>query len=753
MPRKQSVHDFFAEEHKSPSPDKKKSILSTKVEALYTPFDEKKSNDQSAAASASPSPQTQKRSSFSFGASRPSLLGSRRESSSSPSAPKSPSRSSISRKSDLYASDIGLGDVVLEGLLEKKSGTIVKGWQKKRFKLLKTALLQSDQRAWFPMQADTVFIRDIVKIDSQLKDPKTFSHTDIAGKTTTYRANDPEEAKKWCTSMQECLDASLAAAANGFAAQEQAKEKRKSADLSVDKRRSIEALAEDAGLAPLEVQQRSQKELAQAVVNKSATDVADLKAEMARLPPGSARVEEITSELSKLEKQKQSAEKLLKDKELGKEDKVVIEERRRSVQMIAGQAVQERAILKAEMEGWPAGSARRDELSQQIAALDQHQQAAMKVVENLGDAGASDARHKTSHGVHDAGVSSGQGQDTASTLLGHHENDQDAEEIQKEWAKHWPETSETTPEADSALLGHLDPKDIQFERKPEEMLGHLDPKDIQFESKPGPTAEPRDRFYTAAEPRERFYTAEPVRRNSGIIKDLIGQHIVKVTVKFAIEKLDFAMLDHIVKQDLTDGIKKSLATSTGVPEDLISVNLSPGSVVVDAEISTPKGRSAELISSTLSKTEFADEILHVAKGVDGIQKAAMGEIFVSAPEVVLQPSRSSASPLGPKQNVTGRSAVDLVLSRRQRLESIQKWADGAQAATSELMSLTKAVLSQIQADDDSEKQYQSTCRSIRDEMMRVQWMAPSRKKRIGRDVSLIKQQSQSNLDASDPPPE
>ena len=102
-----------------------------------------------------------------------------------------------------------------------------------------------------------------------------------------------------------------------------------------------------------------------------------------------------------------------------------------------------------------------------------------------------------------------------------------------------------------------------------------------------------------------------------------------------IKNVDFTKLGEATKTELKEGIQQSLAKKVGVSASLVSVELSAGSVKVVAEIGTGAKASADSIRAAVSTPDIAASVLEIAKKIEGVKKAAVGEIEVTQPEAVV----------------------------------------------------------------------------------------------------------------------
>eukprot|EP00746_Dinoflagellata_sp_MGD_P006401 gnl/MRDRNA2_/MRDRNA2_112512_c0_seq1.p1 gnl/MRDRNA2_/MRDRNA2_112512_c0~~gnl/MRDRNA2_/MRDRNA2_112512_c0_seq1.p1 ORF type:complete len:949 (-),score=300.13 gnl/MRDRNA2_/MRDRNA2_112512_c0_seq1:32-2878(-) len=111
--------------------------------------------------------------------------------------------------------------------------------------------------------------------------------------------------------------------------------------------------------------------------------------------------------------------------------------------------------------------------------------------------------------------------------------------------------------------------------------------------------------------------------------------VAQASVSFTIKNVGFALLDDEAKEQLKSGVRKSLAESAGVAESLVTVNLSAGSVRVEALINVPVERPMGALKETLMQANLNRKVLQIATSINGVSKAAYGDIDVMAPEITI----------------------------------------------------------------------------------------------------------------------
>merc|ERR1711904_319035 len=97
-----------------------------------------------------------------------------------------------------------------------------------------------------------------------------------------------------------------------------------------------------------------------------------------------------------------------------------------------------------------------------------------------------------------------------------------------------------------------------------------------------------------------------------------------VSLRMLIKNVEFAKLDEASKESLAMKCKETVAEQAGVSKSAVSVTLSAGSVVVDAEIQVPDGQSASSVQTAVKAADVSNKVLTVAKNIDGVQAAATG---------------------------------------------------------------------------------------------------------------------------------
>lgn len=110
--------------------------------------------------------------------------------------------------------------------------------------------------------------------------------------------------------------------------------------------------------------------------------------------------------------------------------------------------------------------------------------------------------------------------------------------------------------------------------------------------------------------------------------------VTKASVVFVIKNVGFALLDDESKELLKSGITKTFAESAGVAENAVTVNLSPGSVKVEVLLNVPVEQSMGSLKETLMQANLDRKVLELAASIDGVNKAAYGDIEVGKPLVV-----------------------------------------------------------------------------------------------------------------------
>merc|ERR1712224_219126 len=111
-----------------------------------------------------------------------------------------------------------------------------------------------------------------------------------------------------------------------------------------------------------------------------------------------------------------------------------------------------------------------------------------------------------------------------------------------------------------------------------------------------------------------------------------------------IKNVVFAQLTTAAKEELKSGVQESFAEKANVPKSFVSVELSEGSVKVSAEIRADAGVSSDSIRAAVSAPDMATGVVKLAKSIEGVKKAAVGEIEVTKPEVaVMDGSEASTS--------------------------------------------------------------------------------------------------------------
>merc|ERR1712100_789118 len=75
----------------------------------------------------------------------------------------------------------------------------------------------------------------------------------------------------------------------------------------------------------------------------------------------------------------------------------------------------------------------------------------------------------------------------------------------------------------------------------------------------------------------------------------------KVALRMSIKNVEFTKLDKASKESLVAECTQTIAEQTNVPKSSVSVTLSPGSVVIDAQILVPEGQSVSSVQTASQK--------------------------------------------------------------------------------------------------------------------------------------------------------
>merc|ERR1712193_175105 len=80
-------------------------------------------------------------------------------------------------------------------------------------------------------------------------------------------------------------------------------------------------------------------------------------------------------------------------------------------------------------------------------------------------------------------------------------------------------------------------------------------------------------------------------------------------------------------------LRNTLASSAGVDQAAVSVELTQGSVKVYAEIRTPNANSAQSVIKSITASNVEQEVVEVANSIPAVKAAAQGELKVEGLEV------------------------------------------------------------------------------------------------------------------------
>jgi len=110
--------------------------------------------------------------------------------------------------------------------------------------------------------------------------------------------------------------------------------------------------------------------------------------------------------------------------------------------------------------------------------------------------------------------------------------------------------------------------------------------------------------------------------------------------------VDYQKLSAADKEELKGKLRNTLASSAGVDQAAVSVELTQGSVKVYAEIRTPNANSAQSVIKSISASNVEQEVVEVANSIPGVKAAAQGELKVEGLEVKAVTATDPPSPPG-----------------------------------------------------------------------------------------------------------
>jgi len=117
--------------------------------------------------------------------------------------------------------------------------------------------------------------------------------------------------------------------------------------------------------------------------------------------------------------------------------------------------------------------------------------------------------------------------------------------------------------------------------------------------------------------------------------------IAKIALSMTMN-VDYQKLTSEDKDDFKGKVRDIVVESAGVPQAVVVVMLTPGSVKVNAVIHTPDEDSAESISKSLTNNldRIAGNVLEAAESTPGVKAAAIGELKVTILEVKTDQSQA-----------------------------------------------------------------------------------------------------------------
>lgn len=120
--------------------------------------------------------------------------------------------------------------------------------------------------------------------------------------------------------------------------------------------------------------------------------------------------------------------------------------------------------------------------------------------------------------------------------------------------------------------------------------------------------------------------------------------------------VDYLKLSEDDKSKLTDKMRVTIATSAGVDQAAVSVQLHQGSVKVDAQIQASDASSADLCEKSIINSKMNSKIVEAASSIPGVKAAAVGDLKVEDFEVELT---------DPEQVPSGKALMPKVLQAQQ----------------------------------------------------------------------------------------
>jgi len=120
-----------------------------------------------------------------------------------------------------------------------------------------------------------------------------------------------------------------------------------------------------------------------------------------------------------------------------------------------------------------------------------------------------------------------------------------------------------------------------------------------------------------------------------------AKEISKIALSMTMN-VDYQKLTSEDKDDFKGKVRDIVVESAGVPQAVVVVMLTPGSVKVNAVIHTPDEDSAESISKSLTNNldRIAGNVLEAAESTPGVKAAAIGELKVTILEVKTDQSQA-----------------------------------------------------------------------------------------------------------------